>query len=294
MKRKINRFLILCIVFSPALFTGCRLFGPKEAGPENRAPGSVSSISFAEKRLLELIEQMQALKADAREATPDDTGIERRFQDLARAWQSYLADNPKHLEGHLIYGKLLAWFGDREGATVAFKDALKIDPNVAVAHQQIGNYFAEEGDPARALNFFLRAVELAPDVAEYHYSLGECLSYYRDKLVDDRIYTREAVDEAIMTAFREAADNAPDNLIIQFRYGEAAYDVETPDWDAMAEHWESLTDIPGLTEMQRDAIRLHRARAAVELGNRMEAESLLKEPVLPGLEATRQSLLEEL
>ncbi len=261
-------------------------------GPSSTADEAPDNLSLYERRLMRVLESERAVKERAMEvddlATAD---LRQQFQRVASGYESIIADNPEKLEPVLLYGKFLDWFGDREGAHRQFMRAYQIEPGVAVVHQQLGVYFAEEGDFGRALAYYLRAIELAPDEPIYHIDLGELLHTFSPGMIREEILTADALDRMILDAFRTAAKLDPENLVYQYRLGEAYYDVDAAPWAEALAHWEKLAERPDLSVVQREAVRLHRSRCLLALQHFDEAEAVAMEVQEASLRRARDELL---
>lgn len=277
------RVLLFCL--TGVLLSACRSHPPAQAGNPD------GSISLLEQRLLETIAMQEQLDAAAAQPDADSREIQRLFQQVSREYEGIIARNPDHLETRLIYGKLLSQYGDSEGARVQFLMAARIDPKIAVIHQQLSTYYAEERDHTRALAYALNAVELEPETAAYHFGLGQLLAAFREEFLNDEVFTPEQLDAEMLGAFRKAAELEPDTLPFQMRTGEAFYDVAEPDWQAALAHWEALAARPGLTPLQADAIRLHTARCLVELDRTAEAQAQIDAVESPELQSSAAAIL---
>lgn len=276
-------FVLLGLLLAGA---GCR--GP-DPGP---APESATSLTLLEEKLLEVIEDEQRLDEAASLPDADEREIQRRFQQIAREYQGIIARNPDHLESLLLYGKLLSRYGDREGAREQFLLAARIDPDIAVIHQQLSTYYAEERDHTRALAYALNAIDIEPDTAAYHFGLGQLLVAFREDYIRDEVYSRARVDAQMFEAFKTAATLEPDTLPLQFRYGESFYDLASPDWESALAHWESLQDHPQLNDLQADVVRMHRIRSLKELGRTADAARILTSIERPSLREEAEKLFQ--
>lgn len=276
------RLFLLCLLVS--LMPAC------QNPPEGDSSGSVDSLTLLEEQLLRIIGAEARLDQEAARPDADARDVQRLFQQISYDYLGIIARNPDHLESHLLYGKLLLRFGDGEGARDQFLMAARIDPNIAVIHQQLGTYYAEEGDYTRALAFTLNALELEPETAAYHFGLGQLLVAFAYELLEDEVFTEEQIDEEILRAFRTAKALEPETLALAFRYGEAFYDIADPDWTIALAHWESLAGREDLSPLHSDAIRLHRARSLLELNREEEAKALIEEAHSPALRATAESI----
>lgn len=301
----------LGLLAAVVLLTGCGSIGddrpgrppPSMAGihgPEDTRPSSLGladaweaeALSFADERLLGIVEEQERLfariEARGRYRVED---LSFRVQSIAQRYEEFLAQNPDHVLALILYGKLLRRVGEREYAHLMFLRAGQERPDLAVVHQQVGNYYAEEGRYGQALQSFLRAVELAPEEAVYHFALGELLHTYRAELIGAAIYSEAEVDAGMHDAFRQAADLAPDDFDLQFRYGESFYDLPAPDWETALAHWDALATRPDLRPFLADAVRLHRAQVLLRMDRFAEARAAAAAVTEPTLSATREALL---
>ena len=224
-----------------------------------------------------------------------DEDLERKFGEIVLAYNNYLSENPEDTDALVLYGKLLRRIGENEKAFNVFLKADSINPMIAVVKQQIGNHLAETGNGKAALTFYLNAVDLEPMVPEYNYAVGEVLYNFRDELLRDQLFTRDALDREMLKAFRTAAKLAPDDFDLQMRLGETYYDLETPDWKAALLHWERLRKTaPDYDELRCQILDLHLARVLTKLGRNEDARRLTDEITQPALQASRQKILEEI
>ena len=250
---------------------------------------------FASERLLDIAsEEREIYKKIAEDPDFYSTdGLKRRLNELIQSYRAYLADHPEDLEALILYGKLLRRVGEKEQAFQAFLKADEIDPEIAVVKQHIGNHLAENGKGKAALTFYLQAVDLAPETAAYQFGLGQLLFKFRDTFVGEGIYTRETLDRNMLKAFRKAARLRPDNFNFRMRLGEAYYDLASPDWKAAHTHWRKLRQDAD-SDLRRQIIDLHRARVLGKLGRYEEAEKLAASVTRPGLQQSKQQVLDEL
>ncbi|MFP4204215.1 MAG: tetratricopeptide repeat protein [Opitutales bacterium] len=251
---------------------------------------------FSSTRLLKIAEKEQAIYEKAAE-DPDyrnNRDLERRINEVARDYRSYLADNPEDVDALILYGKLLRRLGEKKQAFNIFLKADALDPRLAVVKQQIGAYLAEQGKGKAALTFYLNAVELEPETPAYAFGLGQLIFKFRERFIEENIYSRESLDREMMKAFRSAAELAPDNFNFQMRLGEAYYDLKEPDWTEALQHWENLREQQADTPLRKSIIDLHRARVLIELERFAEAGELARSVDQPALQATRREILDQL
>lgn len=274
---------IQCSLFS-AFFLTLGLFGQTQSDLDTQT-------------LYKIIQREQKIYQQL-ETSPDDYStedLELRLSELALDYSNYLSNSPDDVSALILYGKLLRRLGENERAFRVFLKADELDPGLAVVKQQIGNHLMETGNGKAALTFYLNAVELDPEVPEYNFALGEILYLCRDELIQDQLFTRDSLDREMLKAFRTAARLAPENFDMQMRFGEALYDLATPDWKTALLHWEKLRKAtPDYNELRCQILDLHRTRALARLGRIEEAVKLADEITQPGLQVSKQQVLEEI
>lgn len=221
--------------------------------------------------------------------------LERRIDELLRAYSAYLTDNSEDASAWILYGKLLRRVEQYEQAFQAFLKADALDPKIAVVKQQLGTHLAEQGKGKAALTFYLHAVELAPQTAIYHFALGQLLYEFRDEFLDDEIFSRDALDREMLKAFKTAVQLEPDNFDAQMRLGEAYYDLASPDWKTALLHWDKLRETVAADQsLRREIIQLHKARVLGKLGRGVEAKELAATILQPSLQRSKQQVLDEI
>ncbi|MEK7449595.1 MAG: tetratricopeptide repeat-containing serine protease family protein [Planctomycetota bacterium] len=68
----------------------------------------------------------------------------------------------------IIYGKS----GDYQKAIESFKQAIRIKPDLAQAHYNLGLAYRESGNYPKAIESFKQAIRIEPDFTDAHYNLG--------------------------------------------------------------------------------------------------------------------------
>ena len=265
------------------VLSGCRSADSSNQQPATRNQKPATSITLLDQKLLETIEMEEQLDAAAAVPDADPREIERMFHNVAREYEGIIARNPQHLETLLLYGKLLSRYGDREGARIHFLTAAQIDPNLAVIHQQLSKYYAEDEDYTRALAYALNAVRIEPETAAYHFGLGQILAVFREDFISEGVFTADQIDRDMLQSFDTARSLEPESLELQFRYAEAFYDVDIPDWETALALWQEIASREDLSPVQVDAVRVHQARCLSEIGRPEEARVLLEQVQSPSL-----------
>ncbi|KXU35676.1 hypothetical protein AXK12_04735 [Cephaloticoccus capnophilus] len=265
-----------------------------KAGPVASSP---EAESLSERGLRLLVERQRMLFAEAAEREKagrfDEADFTRQMQELCRAYDSLLSDNPKFAAAYAAYGYLLGKLGMEDEGVGMLLRANQYDPEIPLVKNQIGNYLAERGKPLEAVNYYLAAIRLAPDEPLYHYQLGTLLHNSRADFIRSGDWEAAAVDLASHEGFRRAAELAPERFELVYRYAESFYDLPEPDWDGALKLWGQLEAAAG-SEIERQAIRLHAAKVCLESGRRDHARALLGTIDEAALAAQREKLIAQL
>jgi hypothetical protein len=115
----------------------------------------------------------------------------------------------------------------------------------------------------------------------------------RNDFIKKGIYTRPQLDETMLSAFKKAAELAPERIEFTYRYAEAFYDLEKPDWPGALIQWAHLEE-KAKTNLERETMRLHAVNVLMK-DNRYDHASLLIRTISePQLDKQKQKLITEL
>tara|TARA_R100000027_G_scaffold10969_3_gene7825 strand:+ start:377 stop:1282 length:906 start_codon:yes stop_codon:yes gene_type:complete len=220
--------------------------------------------SLADKRLVEILSAEREMIRASMEGVGQE-GILVRAQDIARSYESFLAENPNHLYGWILCGKFLRSVGADADAFAALRKADSLQPNLPVVQQQIGLVFMDQGAFEAALPYLLRAVELDPNEPEFHNDLGLFLVQFGSELEDDGVLGQGRASALALESFQNAFRLDPENFERGWRWAEAHADLPHPDWEATALAWESILPLAS-TPIEVEASRLQISRAWIEAG----------------------------
>ncbi len=250
--------------------------------------------TFAERRLRQVIEK-EALLFARLEDNQTLPAVERQrlLTELARNYESILADSPDYVYAYILYGKMLRRIGEYERANYMFVKANDLNPRIAVVKQQIGNFLAEKAEFGPALAYYMAAVELEPETAIYHYCVGELLHEFREEFLTEGGLDRQTLDRNLLEAFSKAAALEPENRSFATRLAEAHLDVESPDYPQALALWDALlasTSDP----LEADLIRLQIAALHLKMSNFEEAGQLAALVTRESLTDERERLLDQI
>lgn len=248
--------------------------------------------SLADQRLIEILTAEQELIRASLEGVGQE-GILVRAQDIARSYESFLAENPNHLYGWILCGKFLRSVGADAQAFAALRKADSLSPDLPVVQQQLGLLFVDQGEYEAALPFLLRAVDLEPGEPEFHNDLGVFLVQYGSALEKDGVLGDGRGSALALESFQNAFKLDPENFERGWRWAEAHADLAHPDWEATALAWELVFPLAE-TPVEREASRLQISRAWIEAGKWERAEKWMDPVETAALQGSWEQLQERM
>jgi tetratricopeptide (TPR) repeat protein len=128
------------------------------------------------------------------------------WHDEATLWRSVTDVNPDDALAHVNLGNaLLEIPGRMPDAIAEYREALRIYPNYAEAHNNLGAILLQSGSNTQAVMEYQAAVRLDPDYADAHSNLGSALSRIPGRLPDAAAELETAVRLDPENARRRAA-----------------------------------------------------------------------------------------
>jgi len=251
--------------------------------------------TLAEKNLVEIAERERDILARAEKEGEhlDEAWLRGELQSVIKSYDVLIQKNPDYALAYGGYGMLLGKVGMNKEAVIMLLKANKLDPTMPEVKNQIAVHLAEDGKPVDALPWVTAAIDLEPKKALYHFHLGELLAAGRSDFIRTGQFDDAKLDQAILEAFRQAAELSPKDFPIAYRYAKAYYDLATPRWAEALPVWEKLEDLAA-TDPQRQLVRMQRANVLIKLARPAEARLLLGTVTKPEFAAEKQTLLDEL
>jgi tetratricopeptide (TPR) repeat protein len=161
-----------------------------------------------------------------------------RLNDAFAKMNEAIAQNPEDLQSLVILGMLHEQKGDFQSAAKAYEKILEIQPNFAIAANNLAYISAEQdGDLDRALQLAEAAVAADPNNPLIADTLGWVLF-------------RRGTHERALSILKECATKAPNNPEIQYHLGMTYYKLNNYEaaWLALNRALELRADFPGADE----------------------------------------------
>ena len=98
--------------------------------------------------------------------------------------------------------------GDYDAALASFKEAIRLNPDLFLAHYNLGVTYGQKGQWDASIDSFKEAIRLKPDDARGHFNLG-------------LLYGQKGQWDASIDSFKEVIRLQPDVAVAHYRLGNA-------------------------------------------------------------------------
>jgi CHAT domain-containing protein/tetratricopeptide (TPR) repeat protein len=158
--------------------------------------------------MLVLVPQTMNAQVPAEPSTPSAPAEPVEPVPIAQNCGSVQASNRLTVAlDYVVLGRACKAQGQRDAAIAAYRRAIELDPNLAIAYNNLGVILAEQGLLGEAIRNYTRATELDPN-------LGNAYRNWADALrMQGRANEAATIDEAAIAAFRNASTAGGENLI---------------------------------------------------------------------------------
>ncbi|MGD0571941.1 MAG: tetratricopeptide repeat protein [Sedimentisphaerales bacterium] len=130
------------------------------------------------------------------------------YEDSIEAYKQAIKIKPDLAEAHYNLGVACGKLGRYQDAIEAYKQAIRIKPDYAEAYYNLGNAYSELGRYQEAINEYKQAIKNKPDYAEAHYNLGNACN-------------RLGRSQDAVEAYKQAIKNKPDYAEAHYNLGNA-------------------------------------------------------------------------
>lgn len=199
-----------------------------------------------------------------------ETRIRERLEPVLKAYEAFLQQHPKHVEGWLAFGSFMNEVGDHEGAIAHWETARGLDPNNPAAWNNLANVFGHDGPIKKALIFYERAIELDPKEPVYLHNLAIMTFLYRKDVRQAYRITEEEVFDKSLELYRRALRLDPTNFVLSADYAQSYYGIKPLRLEAAMGAWNDTLKLAS-TDSDREGVYLHMARVQTMAGKFDEA-----------------------
>lgn len=134
-----------------------------------------------------------------------------QIEDAIAEFEEAIRLDPDNALAHFNLGVAYQYQGKLDQAVAEYQEAISIDPDYAEAHNNLGIAYDDQGKPDEAIAEYQEAIRINPDYALAHYNLA--LAYY----------AQGKPDEAI-AAYKEVIRVDPDSADAHYNLGITYYD----------------------------------------------------------------------
>lgn len=128
------------------------------------------------------------------------------YKEAIDAYKQAIRIKPDDAKAHNNLGVAYAESGMYKEAIEAYKQAIRIKPDDAKAHDNLGNAYAESGMHKEAIEAYKQAIRIKPDDAVAHYNLGVA-------------YGKAGKYEEEIEAYKQAIRIKPDYAVAHYNLG---------------------------------------------------------------------------
>jgi tetratricopeptide (TPR) repeat protein len=221
-----------------------------------------------------------ARKLDQLHASHD--AIQKRMDELTRAYNDYLSHNPNDITTRDHYANFLADWDLDDEAIAQWQEIIKRDPKYALAYNNIAVLYTHMGKDLEAADLIRKAIALDPNDAEFYCNLSSIYDLHRDEIAARYNMTLPQVFQAVVEMLDRARKLDPDNLEYAREYAREFvmakhYNLDV-DYDAAIEGWRCYLGLD-LTDEQRVFGLNNMAMMMVGKGDKADAIQTLRESI---------------
>lgn len=140
------------------------------------ALGLLPAGASAEQALVESTGEAAAASLSSADALAKAGEYDRAIAIL----ESFLARNPAHTEGQLLYARTLSWKGEYGHAVEVYSEVIEREPGNAEAHAGFARVLSWKGEYDRSVEEYRRSLEIAPGEIDARTGLARTLWWKGD------------------------------------------------------------------------------------------------------------------
>lgn len=249
--------------------------------------------TLTERTLKEIVERQKQLFAWAEKEGDqlDEPRFTAEAKAIAASYDILIQKNPDFATAYAAYGLFLGKIDMNKAAVAMLLKANKLDPNLALVKNQLAKHLAEDGKPLDALPYLMAAIDLEPKEPLYHLHFAKLLMEGRDEFIRSGEWKRDALEKAMLDAYRRAADLAAGDFAYAYQHAKAYYELDPPRWEEALGVWQTLEQ-RAATAGPRQLVRLHQANILAKLDRVVDARAVLDQVTDLQLTAEKQQVLD--
>jgi tetratricopeptide (TPR) repeat protein len=257
-------------------------------------------VSNDEKALQEIEKWVEEFQAFERQGAGGSKAalsarVEARLEEVQRAYDEFLARQPKHVDARLAYGSFLNEIGNEQEAIVQWEKARELDPKNPTPWNNLANIFGHIGPVKKAFQYYEKAIELDPNEVVYVHNLATTVYLFRKDAAETYRIDEQQIFDKALELYRRAMKLDPDNLVLATDYAQSYYGIKPTRVDDAVAAWKHALTL-ARSDAEREGIYLHLARVQLNNGRFKDAEenlALVKDPEMQEMKKRLQRNLEE-
>jgi tetratricopeptide (TPR) repeat protein len=226
----------------------------------------------AQKEIDRWIKEARAFK-DKGAALPEATlnaKIEQRFDQVRKAYDSFLQRNPKHVPALLAYGSFLNEMNEEREAVICWDKARELEPTDPAPWNNLANHYGHYGPVKKAFEYYERAIRLDAKEPVYLQNLGTTVYLFRHDAKEYYNINEEQVFAKALDLYRRALKLDPTNFPLATDLAQSYYGIKPLRAKEALEAWEYALKIAN-DDIEREGVYLHMARVELNSGRFDEA-----------------------
>jgi tetratricopeptide (TPR) repeat protein len=200
--------------------------------------------------------------------------IRKRLETVRSAYIEFIQQHPDHARARLAFASFLQDQEEDDAALEQMLKAKEIDPANPAVWNNLGNFYGENGPATNAFTHYEQAIRLNPEVAVYHQNFGKTLLLFR-KVAEGFYHIDEMqVRAKALLQYSNAMRLAPTNFLLATDFASAHYGLKPPQPDEAIKAWNDALSLAS-SDLQREGVLIHLARVQGSAGRFNEAHSAL-------------------
>jgi tetratricopeptide (TPR) repeat protein len=244
----------------------------------------------AERQFRFLLSRGEELQAQNEMASPADfarwTADERRLEG---DYKHFLSDHPDHSRAMVAYGSLLYDQHREDEGVHWWEKAIAIDPQNALAYNDLANDYGHNGHADKALRYYQKAIDLEPTEPIFRFNWATTCQMFRNESHAVYGWSKEEIFQHSLDQFRQARDLVPQDFEMASTYAETFYMMPKPNWQGAYDGWQFCLKQP-LNNDQRQFVYANLARTCIRLGRTDEARQWTAKLTDQGQASIRRTL----
>ena len=145
---------------------------------------------------MDLFKQASEIKPAVAHYSLGNALVQSRTSEAIAEYKEAVRINPDYAEAHNNLGSALLLTGRTAEAIDEYNHALQIDPGYAQAHNNLGNALVQTGRAPEAIDHYKEALRITPTSADAHNNLAAALAQMGRTFRGDRTTQSRSADQS--------------------------------------------------------------------------------------------------